>query len=59
LNVAVSVGPEKVVGVNEAVNAQTPPTATAEGKVPVRVQSVEAAADKLKSVESVWPTEVS
>jgi hypothetical protein len=59
LNVAVSVGPEKVVGVNEAVSAQTPPTATADGKVPMTVQSVEAAADKPKSVESVWLTEVS
>ena len=59
LNVAVSIGPENVVGVNEAERAQTPPTATADGKVPVRVQSVEAAADNPKSVESVWLTEVS
>lgn len=59
LNVAVSIGPENVVGVNDAVSTQTPPTVTADGKVPVRVQSVDAAADKPKSAESVWLMEVS
>jgi hypothetical protein len=56
--VAVSDGLANVVGVNEAVSAQTPPTATRDGKVPFNVQSVEAAAARLKSVESVWLTEV-
>ena len=58
LNVAVSVGLTKVVGVNDAVTTQTPPTATVDGRVPFSVQSVEAAADRPKSVESVWLTEV-
>jgi len=53
LKVAVSDGFANVVGVNDAVSAQTPPTATLDGKVPVSVQSVEAAAARLKSVESV------
>jgi hypothetical protein len=47
LNVAVSVGLAKVVGVKEAVNEQAPPTATEEGSGPARVQSVDPEAVRL------------